>query len=134
VNLSNVDFTNIEPGGDVLTGTATGTSKIDITFASYGIITSTPANTPSGTTWTFACNYNSDTAVDGPAFCGSSFTWDGGTVTGLNRDITVVDVDESSKIIFYGFMELRYLETVSISNVTFNDNVVPIITRNKNSL
>ena len=60
--------------------------------------------------------------------CGE-IVWNGGTVTGLNKDVNVLysDAEGGEKPIYKGFMDLRGMNLVSISNVNFEYNVIPSI-------
>lgn len=47
---------------------------------------------------------------------------DGGSVTGLNRDLNFGDYGDAY---FGSFISMDFILTVEISNVTFRDNIYP---------
>jgi hypothetical protein len=128
VVLTNVDFTNIEPGRywPPSFDQDAAPKLANVTFESRGIIAKTPGYNTTTSRWVCEIEAN---ATKAPGVCGK-LTWTGGTVSGLNRDVTIKNVSTgvNDKMNYHGFMEVKFLQEVTITNVTFQDNVVPLIT------
>ena len=135
IYLTNVDFVNIEPSQYGHEDQETDIETLDVT--AEGIITSfigewDQDDEPSAPCdKCFKCSYEpyvdpnatEDTYPEASARPCGEIVWNGGTVTGLNKDVNVV----VSTGIYKGFMDLKHMNLVSISNVNFEYNVIPSI-------
>lgn len=138
LTMTDVDFTYNEPGSESMTVHGDSTN-----YQVHGIITSsipsvaeitacTPANPtpPKCDDPSYVCFWgtNNNGLRDGDNFsrpCSdTSITWNRGTVSYLNYDHNFPSTDDKDAA-FYPFMDLRLLDSLTLNEVNFLDNLIP---------
>ena len=132
VVMNNVDFDGIEIGNN---RAYTLQHSSAITYEVNGAIIAVPFNH-----YAWTDHLGNDQKVNS---CGAIFdtdqaltpcgrlTWTTGRVTGLNRDVNAFDYDGqevfNTGTFFWGFMDVMSLLEVNLSELTFEDNIMPML-------